>query len=328
LAVCLAALLALAWAAAIYWLSPWLSTKTIDELDKLLDWALWLVIAGVVVEEGELFWKACTFFKLIISGLTREAFRKAWHYKGKLIESLGFIVLTVGLASELALQPSIEDRQKSAQTKASGDIATLRLEARTAEGKIADAQTGAAIAQADAARANERAAALEKQSAQLQRDNLTLQNQTAAAQEAAANARIEEARIRSAVVWRVMTPSECQAALSAVDDIPRTLVVRFSAGDPEAQLYAMSFGKCFEDSGRWKVSAASLVLASTFIFGLSMEGKDTAAVAAIRAALARSGLPIGEIKLDEDRVCSICGNSGRPENPDVLITVGSRPVTP
>jgi hypothetical protein len=165
-----------------------------------------------------------------------------------------------------------------------------------------------------------------RQTARLQQDNLSLQGQVADAQKAALDAQIEEERIKGAVVWRLMKLNECQAALNAVSTTPRTLVVRFIAGDAEAQLYATSIAKCFENTGRWNVSAASLTLASAAILGLSVEGTDTVAVAAIRAALANAGLSTGEMKLDPGRICSICGNSDRPENPDVLITVGSRPV--
>lgn len=93
-----------------------------DDLYGLLYLALWAVIIGVVIEEWSLLWKVWKFTRLIWLGEYRSAFARTWEYKGELVTSLGFIILCIGLAAELLLNPLIEARQKSDQDTAASQL--------------------------------------------------------------------------------------------------------------------------------------------------------------------------------------------------------------
>lgn len=110
----------------------WLSIKTMDELYGLLGWALWAVIIGVIVEEWILFWKGWKFSQLIWLGKYKSAFSKVKQHRGELFENLGFIILSIGLAGELALDPLIEERQKSDQITAASHVAETQNDAAKA----------------------------------------------------------------------------------------------------------------------------------------------------------------------------------------------------
>jgi predicted benzoate:H+ symporter BenE len=58
------------------WLVHWLSTRTIDQLYAILDWSLWAVIIGVIVEEWELVPKVWKFSRLVWIGDTKQACSK------------------------------------------------------------------------------------------------------------------------------------------------------------------------------------------------------------------------------------------------------------
>jgi uncharacterized membrane protein len=114
------------------WFDARLPTKTIEDLYAALDWALWLVIIGVVIEEWKLIWHIGKFIRYTWRGKFWCATLKAWEHKGEIAEGLGFIILVVGLAAELAIDPSIEGAQKAIEAKDNDKIVT-------AQGVAADA---------------------------------------------------------------------------------------------------------------------------------------------------------------------------------------------
>ncbi len=58
-----------------------------DELHRLLTWARWAVIIGVIVEELPFLWNGWKFIRLCWNGKIKEALCKAWLHKKKLLRA-------------------------------------------------------------------------------------------------------------------------------------------------------------------------------------------------------------------------------------------------
>jgi hypothetical protein len=114
------------------WFSSWQSTKTIDDLYGALYWALGLVVVGVIVEEWKLLWHILKFMRYTWNGKFRHAVGRARAHGGEIAEGLGFIILVIGLAAEMVLDPSIESAEKANAAKAAGEIATANTTAAEA----------------------------------------------------------------------------------------------------------------------------------------------------------------------------------------------------
>jgi hypothetical protein len=108
-----------------------------DELHDLLIWALWAVIIGVIIEEMFLFWNGWKFVRLFWNGEIKESFCKAWLHKREVSEGVGFIVLVIGLAGELALGLLIDIRQKAEGLATAGEIQKANTAAAAANTKAA-----------------------------------------------------------------------------------------------------------------------------------------------------------------------------------------------
>ena len=149
---------------------PWLSTKTMDELYGLLNWALWAVIIGVLLKNSPFSGKGGNSLASSGVGEVKKAFSKAWLHKGEIAEGVGFIILVIGLAGELALDPLIENRQKATETNAAHDPRDTERQNCCCSKRCRRCKRQSSNCQRRSRPGQRARAALEKQAADSQRD--------------------------------------------------------------------------------------------------------------------------------------------------------------
>jgi hypothetical protein len=287
-------------------------------------WALIVVVAGVVLEG-------------IAEWLPRE--RRETPLMTSVTRT-GWLILVAALVVEYAAQRNkdaddslvvgVLNEQAAQFSKeaeaAKGQIAALKVQggqlaadAETAKAQVAAANAQAASAKTDAARANERAKALENQ-------GLELQKQVADAQRDVANAQTEEARIKSAVVWRHLSPSECRDVLAPLNGAKGSIMIEFPNGDPEAQIFGGTISRCFALSAGWQVSLSSTSFLTAAPLNLGVKGGNEQLVEAVRSGFLAAGYRIFPDTIPNSARCSRCTAADPASNPDVFLLVGSRPV--
>ena len=217
---------------------------TLATAEWLLTVASIIVIVGVLLEGHEL-WE--------------EIKHKGWK---PIWPKLGFGILIIGLAAETLMQSRIEIIDDALKRESDVKLADtqkeagrLSSEAKTAEGKIADAQKEAATANRAAAEATERAA-----------------------------------RIEQAAAWRILTPEQISSLVSSLSASKHTVQIAFMKGDPESQFLELQFADVVHRAG-WEFGSWEVHLERVVFFGLAVLDKpDNEAGRALSQALSFAGI--------------------------------------
>lgn len=163
-------------------------------------------------------------------------------------------------------------------------------ERRTAGVRISDNERLTAQAKSDAAGANERAALLEKD---------------------AAEARLEQERLRQQLAWRRLTPAQSRTIADGFRHYAGPELVLSQIPDPEAALYANDIEAAMTASGIKFSHTNTLIFARGPVTGIFMSGPTEEAVQAAGAPFNVAGINVtAEL---------------RPDDPKVTIVVASKP---
>ncbi len=125
------------------------------------------------------------------------------------------------------------------------------------------------IAKAEAAKANERAAHLENDAAQ---------------------ARLEQERLKAALAWRTLPKDVSEALLGRLSESPGSVNLRYTDGDPEALYLAIQLGNILSKA-KWNVAAGAIKFANALTFGIHVENSDNPDADKLRNALVSSSVP-------------------------------------
>jgi hypothetical protein len=194
------------------------------------------------------------------------------------------------------------------QLEAETQIAGARTEAEKAReaaahagAEAAKANEGAARANAVAAKAAERAAALENEAAQ---------------------ARVEHERLKTQLAWRALTPETVEKLKAGLAASRRgTVLIAYTANDPEALMFAIQIREAFSDSGNWEVRAQARTFGRAVTFEVHIPGPDNDIVVGIRNAFKAADINFHTAKLPPpDQPTTFRGKA-----PEATIMVGSKP---
>ena len=152
-----------------------------------------------------------------------------------------------------------QDRQASAER-----IATLATQGDQLRKDTAEARAELGNANADIAKANARAAALENDAAQ---------------------ARLEQERLKAQLAWRVLSPEQIVSLQTHLAQKPGQINIQYPASDTEAEYLAIQFANLFGKAG-WQVGMLSSQLQGAMAFGIFIPDAASDAATPIREAFA------------------------------------------
>jgi hypothetical protein len=163
-----------------------------------------------------------------------------------------------------------------------------------------------------AAEANERAGGLEAQAAQLKKE--------------AADALLEQERLKAQLAWRVLSQDSLTTLVNGLLGRQGNAVIAFPSGDPEAQYFAIQLAKAFE-AAKWVVQMQSRTYSNMLFFGLAIPGSDTAAIREVRAAFITAGVGFSNSNIPNAPFIATTGGPVSMGVPSISATiiVGSKP---
>jgi hypothetical protein len=220
---------------------------TDEFLSRVLTIATWLVIVGVFLEGAE---------------IIEEIRERGWQIRNpfKFLTRFGFILLMIGLAGEYFASTTIHDRDAgrifslSREAKhLENDNLFLKSETKTAEDKIAEAES--------------RTAGFEREAAQ---------------------ARLETAKLKAAVAWRTISLGATKSLIASLSAHPGSVNLRWADGDPEAMYFAAQFIEIFRAAHwRWSIGTRKI---PALIFGIWIPPNGASDGDTLRSALGTAGL--------------------------------------
>ena len=199
----------------------------------------------------------------------------------------GVAVVTGFLSTVLANKAS-----DAIQAEADKRIAEANATATTATVRVEEART-------EAARLTERAAQLEKD---------------------AAEARLEQERLKALVAWRPWSPAQAARLEAAVRGSRAGVLIEYDSSDTETRWFAINLGRSFEAAG-WQVGLTSGTTAGAISFGLFAPNGPQPSTDVVRRGLAAAGVPF---VTDEPPPFGMAFGGG-PQGA-ARVRVGSRPV--
>ena len=158
------------------------------------------------------------------------------------------------------------------------DMTRVQHDTAQANEKAANLEKEAAQANAEVAKANATAAAANERAAALERD--------------AANARLEQERLKAQMAWRNIEPAMRDRLKDALAQHPGKVTIKHPSGDTESEYLAVQFANIFGEA-KWEVAMFSAQTAGMVAWGLFVPDTPSAqdATHSIRDAL--TGLSIG-----------------------------------
>jgi hypothetical protein len=156
-----------------------------------------------------------------------------------------------------------QDRQASAER-----IVTLTTQGDRLRKDTEDARAELGKANADIARANARAAALENDAAQ---------------------ARLEQERLKAQLAWRTLSPEQTVSLQARLAQKPNQVNIQYPAGDTEAEYLAIQFANLFGKAG-WQVAMLSATIHGSVVWGIFIPDPAYDATPTIREAFTAAGI--------------------------------------
>jgi hypothetical protein len=123
-------------------------------------------------------------------------------------------------------------------------------------------------ARTEAAKANERAATLENEAAQ---------------------ARLEQEKLKAQLAWRVLPPAAVTAIEQRLSQAPSAINVEHVANDPEALYLAIQIANIFERA-KWQIAMNAVTMAGTVVFGIWIPNSQSPTTAVIQGAFTAAGV--------------------------------------
>jgi hypothetical protein len=157
-----------------------------------------------------------------------------------------------------------------------------------------------------AAEANVRAGKLEVQAGQLNKE--------------AADAKLEQERLKAQLAWRVVPESALAALHARLLQLKGSVLLVFPSSDNEAQYLAIQLAKAFEKTP-WTVGMQSRTYSNMVIFGIIIPGPVTQDVISVREAFTAAGIPFSTNDLPPAGFTGSGGMAG----PSATVLVGSKP---
>jgi hypothetical protein len=173
---------------------------------------------------------------------------------------------------------------------------------KEADRQIREARTETDRANVEIAQANERTAQLATEAAQ---------------------ARLEQERLKQVVSWRIFsleTIALLGDSLLAPTRVP--IVLAYAAGDPESLYLAIQISSAFQRAGNWTVAAESRTYTDRLLWGLYLPGPENDNVRAIRSAFAAAHI---EFSTDDVPLPPMRFGPGNVENAVVIFVGLKRP---
>lgn len=184
-----------------------------------------------------------------------------------------------------------------AQLSARKDEAARQREAALQE-RIATAQVEAARAAEAAGKAHERAAGLERDAEQ---------------------ARVQHERLKEQVAWRTMSPETFSALANALKNGSGRVTLAYMIVDTEAMYFGYQISRALHLANTWLVQLEPRTYSDVLLLGLTITGRNPAAVRALRDAFKTSGLEFYSDDVPDPHL-----SIRPPEPPDALIMIGAK----
>lgn len=207
--------------------------------------------------------------------------------------------------------------------------ANERIAVADARGEEAKAQVEKA--QADIAKANAEIAEARKQTTTLERETADAKERTAFLEKEAAQARAEQERLKSLVIWRSLSPDAMGRLVSSLSSVPVSgyVIVAHEERDPEAQYFASLIGRALK-LANWQAFPQSISSGALY-FGVFIPGPENQTVKALRQAFTNANIEFSPESFipPGGSIFSRGGirvpGGGVPPPPEATIFVASRP---
>jgi hypothetical protein len=155
---------------------------------------------------------------------------------------------------------------------------------------------------------------------QRKQDIARLENDTERAKADAAEARLQQERIKAQLSWRVLTPDIVARMLPSLSGNPGLVLLAYTNNDPEALGLAIQFSRLFAQAG-WAVRAEGRTYADRLIFGIVIPDA-TADTDRLRAACTAGGITF---TTDPVPVPLVTYNATVGGPSPALLMIGSKP---
>lgn len=104
----------------------------------------------------------------------------------------------------------------------------------------------------------------------------------------AADARLEQERLKASFAWRTLDQATANALVTGLAPHPGTVNVWYTAGDPESMFFAIQFVRVLE-AAHWKVAPAAANL-SGLVFGIALNDATNVDGQSLSSALTSAGV--------------------------------------
>jgi hypothetical protein len=148
--------------------------------------------------------------------------------------------------------------------------------------------------------------------------------EAARANEAAANAKLEQEKIRAQLAWRTLNKDQFDSLVEAFKKHRGSINLVYGSNDSESQFLAIQFSKLFETAG-WTISGSARTMPG-IVFGILIPGKHSSRADVVRTEFTKVGIPFSmqDIPVNNPGI-SIDMGSDRNIASDVTIFIGSKP---
>jgi hypothetical protein len=194
-----------------------------------------------------------------------------------------------------------------------GTIKTAGIKERYSDERIAanEAETKRAIADSDTAKegtakANEAIAVATQRAAALENE--------------AAQARVEQERLKQIVAWRNITKNVGEKLVSILAKSPAVVRLSYVASDPEALGLAIQFSKVFE-AAHWQAIPSAMTFSTQLVFEIRLPGPENETVQLLRSAFTQAGITFST---EEVPPSTMNFSSSGPTAPTAVVFIGSK----
>jgi hypothetical protein len=177
-----------------------------------------------------------------------------------------------------------------------------------AKSKGDEARAEASKANAEVARANEAIATENARASAMEND--------------AAQARLEQERLKAQLAWRVLPPQIANSLERQLSQKPGKINIEHVANDTEALYLAIQIANVFGKAG-WQTGMALVTIAATVAFGLWVPDSQSPLTQEVRSALASVGIGFSTGTLPAAGMAFGNSVAGAP-----TLFVGSKPIPP
>jgi hypothetical protein len=233
-----------------------------------------------------------------------------WYDFFNVILFVGAFAVAVGTYGSIKMG-AVKEKFADERT-AANEAATARAVADSDAAKVdvAIANQKIAAANQDIAKSNERAAALEKDAAQ---------------------ARLEQRRIESAVAWRVVAPAgRALLANSLAEGVGGSVEISYPSNDSESLFLASQLNGIFKEANvdarkeLWKIIVQPRLFARAIFWDLSISGQSEAVVRSVRGSFSAAGLSYLTYSVPNQLVDGPGMAIGGVPPSDVMVWIGSK----